>query len=92
MPLTKVGTIGKFLQAPIKFVALRVLVDEAKEWSCVETVGQSTRKDGKAYNNEYVWLMKWNADGKIEEVRSYFDTALSEEVLREGEAAVKAKL
>lgn len=36
---------------------------------------------GKAYNNEYVWLTRWNDEGKIVEIRSYFDTMLSEEAL-----------
>ncbi|OAQ71307.1 hypothetical protein VFPPC_03628 [Pochonia chlamydosporia 170] len=77
--------LGKKLKGPIKFTATRVIVDaEAEEdgwWCTVETKGEATRTTGEAYDNEYVWLMRWNDEGKIVEIRSYFDTLLSEQVL-----------
>ncbi|EQK99433.1 hypothetical protein OCS_04854 [Ophiocordyceps sinensis CO18] len=57
---------------------------DGRWWACVETRGQATRKpSGKPYNNEYIWLTAWSREGRIVEVRSYFDSMLSEEVLRE---------
>lgn len=77
--------LGKKLKGPIKFIATRVIVDAEPEadgwWSTVETKGEATRTTGEPYDNEYVWLMRWNDEGKIVEIRSYFDTMLSEQVL-----------
>lgn len=63
-------------------------------WACVETKGEATRKSGGAYNNEYMWVTRWDAEGKIVEIVSYFDTMLAEMVLREdvdGEEAQEQK-
>jgi ketosteroid isomerase-like protein len=77
--------LGKKLQGPIKFIPTRVVVDAEAEddgwWCVVETTGEATRITGEPYDNEYAWLMRWNGDGKIVEIRSYFDTLLSEKVL-----------
>ncbi|KJZ73844.1 hypothetical protein HIM_06737 [Hirsutella minnesotensis 3608] len=78
--------LGQKLRGPIAFTVTRVIVDAEPGpdgwWACVETRGEATRSTGEPYNNEYVWLTRWNAAGKMDEVRSYFDTMLSEEVLR----------
>ncbi|KAG5962433.1 hypothetical protein E4U58_003897 [Claviceps cyperi] len=77
--------LGKKLRAPIKFAVTRVIVDAEPEpdgwWCSVETHGEATRTTGEAYNNEYLWIMRWNSEGKVVEIRSYFDTMLSEQVL-----------
>lgn len=81
--------LGARLRGPIRFDVTRVVVDaqpdpDGRWWACVETRGQATRKpSGKPYNNEYIWLTAWSREGRIVEVRSYFDSMLSEEVLRE---------
>lgn len=81
--------LGARLRGPIRFDVTRVVVDAQPAsdgcwWACVETRGRATRRaSGAPYDNEYLWLTRWNRDGKIVEVRSYFDTMLSEEVLRE---------
>ncbi|GAB0138205.1 hypothetical protein EsDP_00006446 [Epichloe bromicola] len=86
--------LGKKLQAPIKFHVTRIIVDAEREadgwWCSVETRGQATRTTGEPYNNEYLWLMRWNDDGKVVEIRSYFDTMLSEQVLLAPDRAVTA--
>lgn len=80
-----VERLGRRLRAPIRFSVRRVVVDVAPEpdgwWACVELAGEATRSDGQPYNNEYVWLARWRPDGRIAEVRSYFDTMLSEQAL-----------
>ncbi|KAG8411662.1 hypothetical protein J3459_016326 [Metarhizium acridum] len=77
--------LGRNLKGPIRFTATRVIVDAEREedgwWCTVETKGEATRTTGQPYDNEYAWLMRWNDEGKIVEVRSYFDTMLSEKVL-----------
>ncbi|KAF4977664.1 hypothetical protein FZEAL_5854 [Fusarium zealandicum] len=84
---TSFNQMRKRLVAPIKFVVTRVIVDaERREdgwWACVETRGEAMRKTGEHYNNEYVWLTRYNDEGKIVEVRSYFDTLFAEQVLAE---------
>ncbi|KEY70563.1 hypothetical protein S7711_02717 [Stachybotrys chartarum IBT 7711] len=82
--------LGALLRAPICFTVTRVLLDEdvledGSVWACVETKGEAVRKNGKRYDNEYLWLTRWDAQGKIVEIRSYFDTMLSEQVLQEGD-------
>ena len=83
------NNLGKRLTGPIKFVVKRVVVDAEREengwWACVELKGEAMRKTGKEYNNEYIWLTRFNDDGKIVEVRSYFDTLFAENVLQEPE-------
>lgn len=81
--------LGKKLVKPIKFIVLRAIVDGERSedgwWASVETKGEATRKNGKPYDNEYVWLTRWNDEGKMVEIRSYFDTMLSEQVLEDPE-------
>lgn len=73
------------LRGPVKFMVGRVIVDaQASEdgwWACVEAKGEAMTNSGENYNNEYVWLTRWNDEGKIVEVRAYFDTMLSEQLL-----------
>ncbi|OAA43718.1 hypothetical protein NOR_04293 [Metarhizium rileyi] len=77
--------LGHNLKGAIKFTVTRVIVDAEPEedgwWCAVETRGEATRTTGEPYNNEYAWLMRWNQEGKVVEIRSYFDTMLSEKVL-----------
>ena len=78
---------GKHLTAAIKFTVIRVIVDAEPSddgwWAVVELVGESTTKTGKEYNNEYAWLTRFNDDGVIVELRSYFDTVMSDKVLED---------
>ena len=46
----------------------------------VEAQGAVTLKSGKAYNNRYCFVIEM-ADGKMKELREYFDSALAEAVL-----------
>ncbi|KAG5930009.1 hypothetical protein E4U53_002316 [Claviceps sorghi] len=77
--------LGRKLRGPIRFAVTRVVVDAEPDddgwWCSVEARGEATRADGEAYDNEYVWLMRWDGRGKVVEIRSYFDTMLSEQVL-----------
>ncbi|PNY26839.1 Uncharacterized protein TCAP_03233 [Tolypocladium capitatum] len=64
--------LGKKLRGPIRFTVTRVLIDAEPTgdggcWACVETLGEATRKTGEPYNNEYVWLTRWDAEGRIVE-------------------------
>lgn len=50
-------------------------------WACVETRGEAVTKTGERYDNEYAWITRWNSEGRIVEIRSYFDTLMAEHVL-----------
>ncbi|KJZ78394.1 hypothetical protein HIM_02432 [Hirsutella minnesotensis 3608] len=81
--------LGKRLREPIKFAVTKIIVDADRSedgwWACIEAKGQATTKTGRAYNNDYAWLTRWNDEGRMTEVRYYFDTMLSEQVLQEAE-------
>lgn len=36
---------------------------------------------GKDYRNEFVWVMRFNGDGLIEQIRAYYDSAHTEVAL-----------
>ena len=46
----------------------------------VEASGQSTTKHGAPYNNSYCWIYRL-ANGKVQELTEYLDTALVEAAL-----------
>ncbi|UNI21179.1 hypothetical protein JDV02_007191 [Purpureocillium takamizusanense] len=52
-------------------------------WATVELLGVATRNTGEEYRNDYLWMTRWNDEGKMVEIKSYFDTYLSETVLNE---------
>ncbi|KAJ6437189.1 hypothetical protein O9K51_10159 [Purpureocillium lavendulum] len=79
--------LGQKLAEPIKFTVGRIILDAEPEadgwWAMVELLGVAPRKSGHEYRNDYVWMTRWNEDGKMAEIKSYFDTYLSELVLNE---------
>ena len=74
------------LTHPIIFRIIRIMLDgdvdeDGCRWACVETKGEAWTKGGEEYFNEYVWLTRWDAEGRIVEIRSYFDSAMAEYIL-----------
>lgn len=65
---------------------MRIILDAEDEedgtrWACVETKGEAWTKLGEEYFNEYVWLTRWDGEGRIVEIRSYFDSAMADYIL-----------
>jgi uncharacterized protein len=58
--------------------ALRIIAED--EHVVVECRGNVTTRSGKAYNNEYCYVIRF-ADGKMRELTEYFDTELVTEAL-----------
>jgi ketosteroid isomerase-like protein len=58
--------------------AHRILADG--DFVVVECAGRVTTKAGKPYNNSYCYVVRM-ADGKMQELTEYLDTALVEAVL-----------
>ncbi|KAI9701404.1 MAG: hypothetical protein M1820_006495 [Bogoriella megaspora] len=55
-------------------------VDVVGNKAFVEFRGEATQKNGKPYNNFYLWVMTFDASGKATEIREYLDTILVHEV------------
>ncbi|KAL8797114.1 MAG: hypothetical protein Q9195_000581 [Heterodermia aff. obscurata] len=47
-------------------------------WVCMEAVVSAKTLEGKDYRNEFVWVMRFNTEGKIDKIRAYYDTAHTE--------------
>lgn len=58
--------------------ATNILADG--DFVVVECKGAVTLKSGKAYNNQYCFVIRME-DGRMKEVREYLDSALAEAVL-----------
>jgi ketosteroid isomerase-like protein len=58
--------------------AVRILAED--DHVVVECRGNVTTKSGKAYNNEYCYVIRF-ADGKMRELTEYLDTELVTEAL-----------
>ncbi|KAI5476783.1 hypothetical protein MNV49_007298 [Pseudohyphozyma bogoriensis] len=54
-----------------------------------ECYGTATQKNGKPYNNKYCWILIFNDERRIVEIREYLDTALVYET-RVGNGALDA--
>jgi ketosteroid isomerase-like protein len=58
--------------------ALRMIAED--DYVVVECRGNVTTKSGKAYNNQYCYVIRF-ANGKMRELTEYFDTELVTEAL-----------
>lgn len=61
------------IKQPAKAVVHRILADG--DYVIVECTGQNITTDGKAYNNNYCWVCRFN-EGKLREINEYMDTEL----------------
>lgn len=59
-----------------------------EEWAMVEMTNESKTKTGIEYNNTFAWATRWNAEGKIVQVRAYLDTALVRDAVEPTEKAL----
>jgi ketosteroid isomerase-like protein len=67
------GVLGARLADRYRAHADRILADG--DFVVVQARGQSTTKQGRAYNNEYCFVYRMNG-GRIEEVTEYLDTQM----------------
>ena len=49
----------------------------------LEFRSEATQKNGKPYNNFYVWIMIFNDQGRAIEIREYMNSALVRETMVE---------
>lgn len=57
--------------------------DGAGRWAVIELIGESTRKTGASYDNVYAFMTRWNEEGKMVEIRTYYDTLMAEQMLQD---------
>ena len=94
-----IGTIAASGRKPIaqvakELAAMRVNFPNKMDLRIETTTGEGSRVicevrgynktvRGEPYNNRYAFIMEFNSEGKIHEMREYQDTALVEKVLME---------
>ncbi len=71
------------LREPLSLRVVGVLV--AGPWAVVELTAESVQNNGRSYRNEYCWLVRFDGDGVIVEVRSYLDSAAVADVILSNE-------
>jgi hypothetical protein len=53
----------------------------AEDWVVIESESKAVLRDGTPYNNQYVFIFKFDDDGKILEFKEYWDTLHARETL-----------
>ena len=53
----------------------------ADDWVVIESESKAVLRDGTPYNNQYVFVFRFGADGKILEFKEYWDTQHAQETL-----------
>ncbi|KAL8824324.1 MAG: hypothetical protein Q9191_005132 [Dirinaria sp. TL-2023a] len=60
----------------IKLDIVRVIGGGESPWATVEMKTQAKAKsEGKKWNHEFVYIVRFDLDGKITKIRAYYDTA-----------------
>lgn len=68
------------LRDPLSLHVVGILL--AGAWAVVELTAESVQNNGRTYRNEYCWLVRFDSEGLIVEVRSYLDSAAVADVIR----------
>lgn len=53
----------------------------SEEWVVIEAESHAVLRDGTPYNNQYVFLFRFDSDGRIQEFKEYWDTLHARETL-----------
>jgi uncharacterized protein len=72
------GGLRERIDGHIRMRAIRIVADEAH--AVVEARGENVTRDGERYDNAYCYVFRV-ADGKLQDVTEYLDTALVDRVL-----------
>lgn len=63
------GTINKVLAKPLQLRVRNVCGGGEQDWACVELMADSVAKNGMDYQQRYSWVMRFDEQGTIVEVR-----------------------
>jgi ketosteroid isomerase-like protein len=66
------------MRGNMRLIVEHILVDG--NWAVVELRSEATTKAGKAFDNRYCWVMRFE-NGLVTQVRAYLDSALVRDVV-----------
>ncbi|KAK5675131.1 hypothetical protein LTS10_012205 [Elasticomyces elasticus] len=70
------GVINERLKEPLKLKVVNVLGGGDQDWATVELEANSVCKNGMEYPQRYAWVMRFDKNNTIVQVRAYLDSAL----------------
>ncbi|KAK5722419.1 hypothetical protein LTR15_005649 [Elasticomyces elasticus] len=70
------GVINERLKEPLKLKVVNVLGGGDQDWATVELEANSVCKNGMEYPQRYAWVMRFDENDTIVQVRAYLDSAL----------------
>lgn len=75
--------LNKVLPGGTQLRVENVLIDG--NWAVVELRSYATAKNGMRFDNKYCWVIRFDEQKMIVEVRAYLDSALVQELMDENE-------
>ncbi|KAJ9627705.1 hypothetical protein H2203_002917 [Taxawa tesnikishii (nom. ined.)] len=72
--------INSALKEPLQ-LRVRNVIGGDREWAVVELTADSTCKNGMQYPQRYAWVMRFDENGIIVQVRAYLDTQLVQKAM-----------
>ncbi|KAI7209612.1 hypothetical protein KC333_g8637, partial [Hortaea werneckii] len=71
------GTVNRILRDPLALQVINVVGGGGdQEWALVELKADAVCKNGMPYPQRYAWVMRFDENGTIVQVRAYLDSAL----------------
>ncbi|KAI7084218.1 hypothetical protein KC356_g6933 [Hortaea werneckii] len=71
------GTINRILREPLALKVVNVVGGGTdQDWAVVELEANAVCKNGMPYPQRYAWVMRFDENGMIVQVRAYLDSAL----------------
>ncbi|KAI7498870.1 hypothetical protein KC357_g22 [Hortaea werneckii] len=74
------GTINRILREPLALKVVNVVggggSSRDQDWAVVELEANAVCKNGMPYPQRYAWVMRFDVNGIIVQVRAYLDSAL----------------
>jgi len=83
------GRLNPVMTAQVQPKVVNVVGGGEQEWSCVELEFDGTFKDGQSYDQKYCWILRWNKEGKVVQVRAYLDGVIIQNGLEANEKLLK---
>ncbi|KAK4987580.1 hypothetical protein LTR66_004994 [Elasticomyces elasticus] len=79
------GTVNGVLENPqgLELRVLNIVAGEEGEWAAVELRADQRARNGMQYNQEYVWMCRFDQRGMIVQVRAYYNGNLLNQVLEQ---------
>jgi len=78
--------LGAIMKPPgIRLKVRNVLGGVDQEWAAVELIAEAECKNGLNFDNTYCWVMRFDEEGKVVQVRAYLDSTIVKQALEENE-------